>query len=170
MKPRKWNQAQLAEAVERSRSIREVLGRIGLVQAGGNYATVRRHMRKLGLSTAHFNGQPWNKGVRITSNPGQPLEKILAKGVYYESFKLKRRLFAAELKQRYCEECGWAQRTSDGYLPLELHHVNGDPADNRLENLLILCPNCHSMKPNYRARARRQSSQPRWRNGQTRDT
>ena len=29
-------------------------------------------------------------------------------------------------------------------LPLDLHHVNGDGWDNRLENLQILCPNCHA--------------------------
>ncbi|HAN04121.1 MAG TPA: hypothetical protein DCW72_10215 [Elusimicrobia bacterium] len=40
----------------------------------------------------------------------------------------------------------------DGRLPLELDHVNGDNRDNRLENLRILCPNCHSLKPTHRGR------------------
>ncbi|MDE1988391.1 MAG: HNH endonuclease, partial [Patescibacteria group bacterium] len=37
-------------------------------------------------------------------------------------------------------------------LPLELDHINGDRHDNRLENLRILCPNCHSLKPTHRGR------------------
>ncbi len=37
-------------------------------------------------------------------------------------------------------------------MPLELDHVNGDPTDNRLENLRILCPNCHALTDNYRGR------------------
>lgn len=135
--------------------MREVLRRIGLVPIGGNYLTIKRHINELGLDTAHFTGRAWNRGLKITTNPGQPLERILRRGVYYKSFKLKGRLIAAGLKPQYCEECGWAQKTSDGYLPLEIHHVNGDPTDNRLENLQILCPNCHAMKPNYRARNRR---------------
>lgn len=157
MKPQKWTEASLREAVAKSRSIREVLDRIGLVQAGGNYATMHRHIRELGLGTAHFNTGPWNKGLKVTCNPGQPLETVLAKGVHYQSYKLKWRLFGAKLKPQYCEECGWARMTPDGYLPLEIHHINGDTMDNRLENLQILCPNCHSMKPNYRARARRKA-------------
>lgn len=42
---------------------------------------------------------------------------------------------------------------------MALHHVNGDGLDNRLDNLQILCPNCHSQTPNFgvknRARRRR---------------
>ncbi|HKP51497.1 MAG TPA: HNH endonuclease [Chloroflexia bacterium] len=49
-----------------------------------------------------------------------------------------------------CEECGWARRAVDGRLPLELHHMNGNRYDNRLENLIVLCPNCHSLKDNHR--------------------
>ncbi|HLQ64050.1 MAG TPA: HNH endonuclease [bacterium] len=45
---------------------------------------------------------------------------------------------------------------------MEIHHVNGDPCDNRLENLQIICPNCHSLKPNYRNRIRSRSAMPRW--------
>jgi 5-methylcytosine-specific restriction endonuclease McrA len=61
---------------------------------------------------------------------------------------LKRRLIAEGLKQHRCEECGiseWLGRP----LSMELHHTNGDPHDNRIENLQLLCPNCHSQTENY---------------------
>ena len=32
---------------------------------------------------------------------------------------------------------------------IELHHINGDPTDNTLKNLQLLCPNCHSQTHNY---------------------
>ena len=79
-----------------------------------------------------------------------PLNQILKKNSNFQSYKLKNRLIKEGLKQAFCEECGWAKQTKDGRLPLELHHINGDPHDNRLENLEILCPNCHSLKNNYR--------------------
>lgn len=40
--------------------------------------------------------------------------------------------------------------SEDGRIPLELDHINGDRHDNRLENLRVLCPNCHSLKPTHR--------------------
>lgn len=83
------------------------------------------------------------------------MQKILVNGNYYQTYRLKRRLIAAGLKPAYCEECGWARRTEDGYLPLEIHHINGNSRDNRLENLQVLCPNCHALQPHYRARNRK---------------
>lgn len=58
--------------------------------------------------------------------------------------------FAAGLKQPRCELCGWETLAPDGRLPLELDHVNGVRTDHRLENLRILCPNCHSLQPTHR--------------------
>ncbi len=135
--------------------MREIIGRLGLVPRGGNYATVKKHLRELGIDTSHLKGRASNKGLKITTSPGRLLQEILRQGVYYKSFDLKVRLFRAGLKPQRCEECGWVESTPDGHLPLEIHHINGDPTDNRVENLLILCPNCHSLKPNYRSRIRK---------------
>lgn len=79
-----------------------------------------------------------------------PLESVLIKDSDFQSYKLKNRLISAGLKPPYCEECGWAEKSTNGRLPLEIDHINGDSRDNRIENLRILCPNCHSLKPTHR--------------------
>ena len=144
--------AQLKDAIKTSPSYRQVLIKLGLREAGGNYAQIKKYTKESGVSVSHFKGHAWNKGLRGIGKPKIPLEKILARGVSFQSFQLKKRLFVAKLKPEHCEWCGWAQRTEDGYLPLELDHINGDRQDNRLVNLRVLCPNCHSLTPHHRGR------------------
>lgn len=154
MRRRRWTSEQLVVAVRDSSSLRQVIARLGLIEAGGNYEQVKRYIKEHGLSTAHFKGMAWNKGMRGLGKPFIPTKDILINGSYFQSFKLKKRLFDEGIKEKKCEECGWAQYTPDGYLPLELDHINGDRHDNRLINLRVLCPNCHSMKPTHRGRNR----------------
>ena len=155
MKKRSWAVDQLKDAVKNSFSYRQVLSKLGLREAGGNYEQIKKYIKEYDLNIKHFKGRGWNLGLRGIGKPIIPLEKILIKGSNFQSFKLKKRLFTEKLKLEYCEQCGWAKRTKDGYLPLEFDHINGDRRDNRLENLRILCPNCHSLTSNHRGRSGR---------------
>jgi 5-methylcytosine-specific restriction endonuclease McrA len=73
----------------------------------------------------------------------EPLDSILAAGRRRSRHHVKLRLLEAGLKQARCEDCGLSDWLGKP-LSLELHHVNGDGMDNRVENLMLLCPNCHS--------------------------
>ncbi len=94
----------------------------------------------------------------MNRGPFIKLTEILVENSTYQSFKLKKRLFSARLKKPSCEECGWAQVSIDGRIPLELDHINGNRHDNRIENLRVLCPNCHSLKPTHRGMNRKRPS------------
>lgn len=154
MRERKWTEKQLREAVKEARSIRQVLAKIGLKEAGGNYAQIKKYLHFYKIDISHLKGRGWSKGLNLTGKRLIPLEKILKRNSDFQSYKLKRRLFLEGLKQERCEICGWNERSKDGRLPLELDHINGDSRDNRLENLRILCPNCHSLQPTHRGRNR----------------
>lgn len=151
-KNKKWTEKSLKDAVLHSTSIRQVLNKINLIPAGGNYDQVKKYIRKLHIDTKHFKGKAWNRGMKFIGVPKIQLKDILVKNSDFQSFKLKERLFKAGIKSITCEECSWAKVSEDGRIPLELDHINGNKRDNRLENLRVLCPNCHSLKPTHRGR------------------
>jgi HNH endonuclease len=151
MMKRRYTDAQLIKAVQSSTSIRQVLSKLELVEAGGNYANVNRRIRELGVATEHFTGQGWKKGNQKPVIPAQPLSLILQKGTVFQSFKLKKRLFAEGFKEKRCERCSQSEWQGQP-IPLELDHINGDTTDNRLVNLRILCPNCQALTETYRGK------------------
>jgi len=152
MRSRKWTDGQLRLAILNSKSIRQVLFKLRLKAAGGNYTQINKYIKTNSLDITHFTGKVWNKGLTGIGKPRITLQAILVLDSYFQSYKLKKRLFAENLKKELCEECGWAQKSEDGRIPLELDHINGNGRDNRLENLRVLCPNCHSLKLTHRGR------------------
>jgi 5-methylcytosine-specific restriction endonuclease McrA len=80
-----------------------------------------------------------------------PIEELLVAGRRRSRSHLKGRLLAAGIKENRCEECGITE-WRDKPLNMALHHVNGDGTDNRIENIVFLCPNCHAQTPNYGGR------------------
>ncbi len=159
MRKRSWNEIDLRKAAASSGSYRQTLQKLGLTEAGGNYTQIKKYIAEFNISTKHFHGKAWSKGRKIQREPVLSLKEILVQNSHYQSFKLKKRLFTAGIKNVHCEMCGWAKLSNDGRVPLELDHINGIHTDNRIENLRILCPNCHSLQPTHRGRNKKKKGQ-----------
>jgi len=96
------------------------------------------------------------RGVLITRPQGAPVGEYLVRDRRVNRTHLKGRLLAAGLKANRCERCGIEDWLGDP-LAMALHHVNGEGTDNRLENLMMLCPNCHSQTENFSGRGRKRA-------------
>lgn len=151
-KSRSWTDEELILAVKESYSYRSVLIKLKLIPAGGNYQQIKTRIAILKLPTDHFTGKGWNVGLKFRPKTSVNIENILQRDTDVQSYKLKNRLFQLGLKRPMCELCGWHETSVDGRVPVELDHINGDRKDNRLENLRILCPNCHSLQSTHRGK------------------
>ena len=157
----KYTDSELIDVVSKSKSIRSCLTKLGLVPAGGNYVYIRRKVRDLNLDTSHFTGSRWNVGQKF-GHKKEIHEYLILSEQYVAvipSNDLKKRLLFANLKTHKCEQCHESEWQTQK-IPLELHHVNGNRYDNRIDNLQLLCPNCHALTKNYRGKNRKKGSNP----------
>jgi len=129
----------------------QVLRRLGLRAAGGNYEQVKMRINSLQLDTRHWTGQAHLRGKSNPHVRKHPLKSILRRGTYYQSNKLRKRLLRDGVLEPRCSSCGGVEWMGKS-IPLELDHVDGDKTNNQLENIRLICPNCHALTPTYRGK------------------
>jgi len=152
----KYTKEILSEIVKESTSIRQILSKLNLKEAGGNYKNIKARLDQFGIDYSHFTGKVWSKGKRWIKKTYNLNDRLIENSTYssglpYSSYRLKNRLIKEGFKQKRCEICKLTEWLGQP-INLELHHINGVNNDNRLENLQILCPNCHSYTENYRGK------------------
>ena len=103
--------------------------------------TLNSYLQKMGID---YSGNQGSKGHKQASNY-KPVEEYIQSSCV-KSHILKTKLIKEGYKKDECEICG-ASEWQGKKLPLELHHKDGNHYNNNLDNLQILCPNCHSIQP-----------------------
>jgi hypothetical protein len=144
-------QQTLLDAVSASDSIASALRRIGWPDT----TTTRKRFRALvelyGIETAHFLGQASQRGKQCPQRVRPASVYLVVGGPVISTTGLRRKLIGEGLFEPVCSSCNLTTWLGCP-IPLELDHINGDRHDNRLENLRLLCPNCHALTPTYRGR------------------
>ena len=139
----KWKQLseeEFAQLVKESRSFQDLAQRIGYKKEGGGTQTaLKEAVKERGLDTSHFLGQGWNKDNHdystFTKDSVKKNGRTTLKAII-------------NLRGRKCECCGFTEWLGKP-INLEIHHIDGDHNNNELENIQLLCPNCHSYTDNY---------------------
>lgn len=212
---------EFIKAVSESKSIKEIIEKLGYKSIGGNYETVIKRIKKLGLNfvtsgslrdhtskkrnkvtdeqflnaiaenismratlihldilseaskknrgvpratrlwfqkkadklnpdLSHWLGQGHLKDKSHDWGVGSSLDLILVENSnHYKTSSLKSKIFEAELLENKCAVCSCQPIWNYKPISLQLDHINGIFNDNRIENLRILCPNCHSQTSTY---------------------
>ena len=139
---REFTTEEIESYVKESYSFATLASKLGYCIEGGSYLTIMKSMvDELGLDTSHFTGQVWNKGKFDYS-----------RFRYGKAIKTNSALSALTALRSYrCEQCGLSEWMGMP-ITLEIHHKDGDSLNNQLDNLQLLCPNCHSTTDNWKGR------------------
>ncbi|MER7954497.1 HNH endonuclease signature motif containing protein [Streptomyces sp. NPDC096030] len=149
----KWTREVLESAVAASTSMCGVLRHLGVEVVGGQHTHISRRIRTFGIDISHFK-PPQRAGERRRRSPVDLLvRQIPTQARRVPSDRLKRAMAAVGVTGR-CALCGIDGTWMGQSLPLEVDHIDGDWRNNRVENLRLLCPNCHSTTDTYRGRAK----------------
>ncbi|WP_031103000.1 HNH endonuclease signature motif containing protein [Streptomyces sp. NRRL S-146] len=154
----RWTRAVLERAVAASTNMCEVLRHLGLEVVGGHHTHISRRIKAYGIDTSHFRvptrrGKPWRPRTPEAFLVEQPADR--ARRIPGDRLKWAMRSSVVAERCALCRtEAVWRGRP----LPLEVDHIDGNWRNNRIENLRLLCPNCHSTTDSYRGRGKRSAS------------
>lgn len=150
------NNETLLKACSNSFSIAATLKSLELIETNNtNRRWLKYKILELNINIAHWTGQGHLKGKSHNWSAKIPTNNILIENsTYLNTNSLKKRLIKESLLNDVCYVCNIKGEWCEKKLILQLDHINGIRSDNRIDNLRLLCPNCHSQTDTFCSKKR----------------
>ncbi len=124
-----------------------ILKKCGLFPHGNNQETLKSVMDGYGIDYSIIYSNIYKRKKELKAKCS--IDTILVENSSYSRGSLKKRLLKSGILKNACYICGIGPIWNNIVLSLQIDHINGIHNDNRLENLRILCPNCHSQTESF---------------------
>ena len=143
-----WSKENLERTVKDANCWFNWLRLLNIPTRGCNYRTLKEKAKLYNLDVSHFDYHyaRTHNGKRILKN--RTNDEIFNENIPIKTASVKKEYINRILGIAHCEQCEitcWNEKE----LVFQLHHKDGNHKNNKLENLILLCPNCHSQTDNY---------------------
>jgi hypothetical protein len=128
---------------------KDVLCELGIQAKGNNFKTLNERILFLDIDTTHFLPNYTISNCKRAVTEDIFRSEWLVDNRKLNGTSLKRYLYKFNILSEECEDCGVGAYWNNKRLVLQVDHINGVHDDNRLENLQIVCPNCHSQTKTF---------------------
>lgn len=150
---KKYDKNSFQELVSSCKSKGDLVNKLELSISGSSYSIVRDIIKLWDIDTSTLKGRAWNKGMTLPKK--HSTQDVLDNKVFMHTAGLKNRLLKENILKNECCICGINNEWNGKKLVLHLDHIDGNRFNNNLNNLRILCPNCHSQTDTYCSKNRR---------------
>lgn len=159
MSLRKYDKEWLEELCKDSYSYAEVLQKAGRKQGGGAQNTLKKKIEEFEIDISHFTGQGWIKSPNKQDRNIIVGERYNLEDIFIENSPVSQAVMRGYVQRHNlieykCQQCGCNGEWQNGFISLEIHHIDGNNKNNLLSNLQYLCPNCHALTDNFRNKRR----------------
>lgn len=153
----KLTKEEIQNALDSLNSYTEILEKFNLNPYSGMRNTFMSRIKEEGYDVSKFekNSNEYKKSIcigKFSKNNKKDLSSILTENSSYSRVHLKKRLVSENILENKCSECSIYDVWNNKPISLQLDHINGIRNDNRIKNLRLLCPNCHSQTHTFSGR------------------
>lgn len=137
------------KVIQESISRTDFFKKFNMNPRGAKFQTFNKIVEKNSIDISHFIGGGRTNGNNRPLTKDEVLSRLRLGDNLAPKVNIKKYIMKFNILPYECVKCGTKDMWCDSSLVLQLDHINGNPLDNRVENLRFLCPNCHSQTSTF---------------------